>query len=155
MPTLYSNVIAYLLTITLEYRVGTDTTLRRIESPYAVTKNSEGLVTKRFYPSLAYRNGATIAPTEYETVSFETSAYLATVSDIKSEFGSSAKFIRAIITLKQFDTNLYTYYSITNAFGGSSTLRLDEPDFSNITNGFGVIGMMSMQERSYGLPADF
>lgn len=149
------NSLAYLVTITLEYRVGSDTTLRRKESPMAVTKNSEGIVTKKFYPTLAYRNGSAVATTQYETVSFETAAYLSAISEIKAEFGSSAKFVRAIVTLKQFDTNLYTYYSITNSFGGSASLRLDEPDYTNITNGFGVFGMMTQQDRSYGLPADF
>ncbi len=149
------NSLAYLVTITLEYRVGNDTTIRRKEAPMAVTKNSDGIVTKKFFPTLAYRNGSAVATTQFETVSFETAAYLSAVSEIKSEFGSSVTFLRAVVTLKQFDTNLYTYYSITNSFGGSASLRLDEPDYTNVTNGFGVVGMMTQQDRLYGLPSDF
>ncbi len=149
------NAIAYLVTISLEFRIGSETTLRVRETPSSVIKNAEGGITKKIYPLLVYRNGSTVALATYETVTFETAAYLSTVSEIKNEFGSSVKFIRAIISLKQFDTNLYTYYSITNSFGSTATLRLDEPDYSNILNGFGVFGMTNSLDRSYPLPADF
>ncbi|MFZ4620694.1 MAG: DUF4249 family protein [Bacteroidota bacterium] len=147
------NSIAYLVTIAFEYRVGNESTLRRREVPSSVIRNADGDVTKKIYPSLVYRNTTMAAPYVYETVNFDVDAYLLTASDIKAEFGSSAVLIRTIVTMKQFDTNLYTYFSIANAFGSTATLRLDEPDYTNISNGFGVFGMMNSLERSYGTPS--
>ena len=147
------NAKAYLAMIFLEYVVSGDTLKREV--PVLVTKDIAGVVTERFYPKITFWDASTNLASSYETVTFESAAYISTISDIKKQYqGATVKFQRAILTLVQFDNSLYTYYSITNAFGGGSTIRLDEPDYTNISNGFGVFGMMTKQERSYGLPAD-
>lgn len=146
------NAHAYLAKISLEYIVGTDTLIREV--PFAVMKDEFGHVLQRYYPKITFRDASSNITGNYETISFETAAYIAAVADIRKENSTTVKFRRAILTLIQFDNNLYTYYSITNSFGGASTIRLDEPDYTNISNGFGVYGMMTKEERSYGITGD-
>ena len=153
--SLGSNAKAYLAMISLEYEIPNDSVLKVKEVPVIVKKNESGEVIQRFYPKITFRDASSVLSTSYETITFESAAYTSVISDIKKEYqGITVKFRRAILTLIQFDNGLYTYYSITNAFGGGSTIRLDEPDYTNIVNGFGVFGMMTKQERSYGLPSD-
>jgi len=146
------NAHAYLPKISLEYVVGNDTLIREV--PFVVMKDEFGHVTKRIYPNIAFRDASSNIDGNYETIYFESAAYIAAIADIRQENSTSVKFRRAILTLIQFDKGLYTYYSVTNSFGGAATIRLDEPDYTNINNGFGIFGMMTKLERSYGVPSE-
>lgn len=151
-----ANVRAFLPMIYLEYEVQNDGLLRTKEVPVEVMKNTNGEVTKRNYPKIAFRDASSNIVGVYETILFNTDAYIQTVLEIKSEHnGLNVKFHRALLVLVQFDNDLYTYYSVANNFAGEATLRLDEPDFTNIGNGFGVFGMQSRQIKAYVLPSDF
>ena len=44
--------------------------------------------------------------------------------------------------LTQVEQNLYTYYSIANAFQDAHSIRLDMPDWTNVQGGYGVFGGM-------------
>jgi len=146
------NAHAYLAKISLEYVVGNDTLIREV--PFAVTKNEEGQVTKRFYPKISFRDASANFNGNYETISFESAAYIAAITDIRKENSTAVNFRRAILTLIQFDKGLFTYYSVANSYGGAATIRLDEPDYTNIDNGLGIFGMMTKLERSYGGPSE-
>ncbi|MEK7671562.1 MAG: hypothetical protein AAB344_05010 [Bacteroidota bacterium] len=43
----------------------------------------------------------------------------------------------------QLDDALYAYYTTANGFPDSGTLRLDEPDYTNIEGGLGVFALSS------------
>lgn len=151
-----ANVRAFLPMIVFQYEVNNDGVIRTREVPIEITKNELGDITKKVFSKISFRDASSNINGAYETIPFTTDAYIATVVEIKKEhLGLTVKFKAALITLVQFDNNLYTYYSVANNFAGGASLRLDEPDFTNINNGFGVFGMQNKQVKVYGLPADF
>jgi hypothetical protein len=151
-----AKVRAFLPMIVFEYEVQNDGVLRTREVPREVNLNELGEVTKKVYPKISFRDASSTMVGVYETISFNSDAYIATAKEIKNEnAGRTVKFKTVLLTLIQFDNDLYTYYSVANNFAGSATLRLDEPDYTNIGNGFGVFGMQTKQVKTYGLPPDF
>lgn len=148
-----TNTAAYLAMIILEYRVGNDPTLHLKEVPSTVMLNADGTVAKRFYPSITLLESAGASGFYRESI-FSMSAYMSALDDVRASHpDGSVTFTRVIVRLEQFDANLYTYYSVVNSFGSSATIRLDEPDFSAVTNGYGTFGMMTRQDRTYQAPA--
>jgi len=151
-----ANVRAFLPMVSFEYEVNNDGVQRTREVPIQIAKNEFGEVTKKFFPKISFRDASSNLTGSYETISFDTDAYLATALEIKKEYaGMTVKIRTAVLSLVQFDNSLYTYYSVANNFAGGATLRLDEPDYTNINNGFGVFGMQNKEVKVYGLPADF
>ena len=51
-------------------------------------------------------------------------------------------------TLTQIDDAMYDYYYVRNGPKDTSTLRLDVPDFTNVTGGLGVVGCMQIITRT-------
>jgi hypothetical protein len=49
---------------------------------------------------------------------------------------------RAIFILTQVDPGLYNYYKLANGFLDSYSVRMDQPDYTNIKGGLGVFGAM-------------
>lgn len=153
--TLGTNVLAYLVTIQIEYEYLTGSIWHPglLEIPSAVLKNSDGIVTKKFYPNISYRSTGTGQVGRNQQMNFETEAYQVAVQEIKDKYQAAGlRFKQVLVTLQQFDTELYSYYSVTNNFPGTTTLRLDEPDYTNIKGGFGIFGNVTKQTRSYYLP---
>lgn len=50
----------------------------------------------------------------------------------------------AKIIVYSFDPNFYNYYQVAHSFGDPYSIRLDAPDFTNISGGYGVFGAMSV-----------
>lgn len=149
------NAIAYMPMILFEYRLDMDTTLRYKEVPLSVMRDAGGNITKKFFPVPTFQENAAYYTNVYQTMTFSIEAYLATIDELKTENVSHLLTVtRVIVRFVQFDDNLYTYYSIANVYGGGSTIRLDEPDYSAITNGFGTFGMMMKVDRTY-IPPQF
>jgi len=48
---------------------------------------------------------------------------------------------------------LYNYYGIANGFRDPNTIRVDEPDFTNIAGGVGVFGGFVQDTLVVALPA--
>ena len=57
--------------------------------------------------------------------------------------------------LMVLDENLSAYYSTSNSAYGEFSVKIDETDFSNITNGFGVFGSYIHQEIRVSFSEDF
>lgn len=74
---------------------------------------------------------------------FSRSVYKQTIAKMRSNPADTIRFNYAVIELQQFDESLYTYYSVVNSFPGGSSIRLDEPDYTNIVNGYGVVGFVT------------
>ncbi len=58
---------------------------------------------------------------------------------------------RAVFVLTQVEYNLYAYYNIVHGFLDPSSIRLDQPDFTNIVNGVGVFGAYTENTLVYDL----
>lgn len=155
------NSSAYLGTLFMEYEVLINGAWKLFskEMPIDIVYDAAGKIAKRFYPiPVLYRSSATV----YRNIqiSYQTEIYSAIISEIKEEHQASydAKELRfkdVRFTIVQFDNEVFTYYSVANNFPGATTIRLDEPDYSNMKNGYGIFGTIATQVKVYGIPGDF
>ncbi|MEO8167958.1 MAG: DUF4249 family protein [bacterium] len=126
------NVRAFIVRMYLVFsaRVGSTWEIKRVEVPNLVTESGEFL-----YPK-PVQSGLT-------TAGFAFQAYAALVTSLRSQYPAGVQPSRIVFVLTEFDEPLYAYYSTANGFPDSGTLRLDEPDYTNIQGGLGVFGMTS------------
>jgi len=152
--TLGSNAAAYILRFYLEYEYLLDVTWysEKMEVPWTIV-GGESEAPKVTYPSLLARGQrAPISPRGSDGVIFPGSAYRYTISQIRAQFpGGNARLKRAIFSLTQIDYPMYAYYSTVNEFPGAGTLRLDDPDYTNIQGGFGVFATQREDVMTYVL----
>ncbi len=130
----YPGVIAraYIVRLYLEYEVREDTTWvpGLAEVPLSVDPNGNFS-----YPRPLSR--------EVSAVAFDASAYAAVVSQLRQRYGIvRLRGTRYVLT--ELDNSLYAYYSTANGFPDTGTLRLDEPDYTNIIGGLGVFAATSV-----------
>jgi len=69
--------------------------------------------------------------------------------------GQQVIFKRVIFRLLQFERNMYDYYSIVHGFQDPFSIRFDEPDFTNLSNGYGLFGAYSLDSLVHIYPDDF
>jgi hypothetical protein len=86
-------------------------------------------------------------------VSYSGQAYLNKLSFIYDREGASIRFTQAVFYLVQFDQPLWDYYAVANKFQDRFSVRIDEPDYTNIANGTGVFGSATVDSLSYPLPS--
>jgi hypothetical protein len=103
------------------------------------------------YPQLTSRNA------DRMVITFKNSVYKAVLQSLASGRYKSNKLIfnRVVFQFLQADKNLFNYYSTTHAFRDVQSIRLDEPLFSNISGGFGVVGAYSLDSLVHLLPENF
>jgi hypothetical protein len=92
------------------------------------------------------------APKGSFVVTYSLHAYAYALRKIKEDYGE-VQFRRAHCSLVQTDQALYMYYNIANGFRDSYSIRMDQPDYSNIQGGLGVFASFSLDEKWYSLPA--
>ena len=64
-------------------------------------------------------------------------------------------FNRVVFQFLQVEQNLYDYYLLAHAFNDPHSMRLDQPDFSNIAGGVGVVGAYTLDSLVHPLPENF
>jgi hypothetical protein len=138
-----------LLRAYLEYEVLMDGVwiTKRVEVPRTVLKLGDGSE-KPLYPGLRRRSTPEheIPSSTRESEVFPGVAFVYAKSEIlESHPGSQVKFLNAVFQLVQVEPNLYNYFNIVNGFGDEHSIRLDEPDYTNIQTGLGVFGAFSEQ----------
>jgi hypothetical protein len=135
-----SNARAYVLRMYLEYdlRIDSVVSTRRVEIPRSVEGNTGEFI----YPKPVSR--------EISSVAFSVVGYNQIVAQLRQQYpGGAVRLKRTVFVLTQLDEALYAYYSTANGFPDSGTLRLDEPDYTNIEGGLGVFAISS-QSVAYG-----
>lgn len=70
-------------------------------------------------------------------------------------FNTKIIFSRVVFELLQVDPNLYGYYLTTHAYNDPHSTRLDEPMYSNVLNGEGVVGAYTLDSLVHILPDGF
>ena len=138
------NARAYFVRMFLEYETLSDTVWRRrrVEIPQDLRLNEATGDVEFVYPTPIPRGSRALGASGLEEVLFRVGAYREIIARLNAEFPTGTlRFAKAIFVLTQLDDALYAYYSITHGFPGSATIRLDEPDYSNIQGGLGIFGM--------------
>jgi hypothetical protein len=73
-----------------------------------------------------------------------------------SRYGSTKiVFNRVVYQLLQVDQNLYSYYMTTHSYSDPHSARLDEPLFSGITGGVGMVGAYTLDSLVHIMPENF
>jgi hypothetical protein len=108
---------------------------RRLEVPFV----GDSLMTrgKYAYPTLLRRLYAGF------NVIFGHDAYLGVYKQqIEGLYKRHFRLTSATFILTQVESNLYNYYNVVNGFRDPYSIRMDQPDFTNIVGGVGIFGAM-------------
>jgi hypothetical protein len=146
---------AYVLRLFIEYeRTGSGgISIEKVEVPVASSADASGNLSLQYpvfarVPAVSSGNGFATA-----TQWFPKAFYASTQADIiKSNPPGTVRIVAVMYTLAQIDDALYDYYYILNGPKDLSTIRLDAPDFTNITDGVGVIASTQMIVHEVALP---
>jgi hypothetical protein len=142
-----SSAGAFVLQLYVEYELTLNgiTSTEKVEVPRGSSFDASGNVTLQYpvfarVPRVTSGNGFATAITWFPKVLFiHTQAGI-----INSNPPGSVRITAVMYTMTQIDDALYSYYYILNGPKDLSTIRLDTPDFTNITNGVGVIASTQM-----------
>jgi hypothetical protein len=120
----------------------------RLYLEYEVREESVWVLKKTEIPSHVGEAGEYVYPRpvsrENTRVVFGALGYATVVSRLRQRYpGGRVRLKGTRFVLTQLDDWFYAYYSVANGFPDSGTLRLDEPDFTNIEGGFGVFAASS------------
>lgn len=69
--------------------------------------------------------------------------------------GSKLTFKRIVFRFLQVDQNWYDYYNTVRKFQDMFSIRLDEPDFTNLSNGYGLFGAFTVDSLEHAYPPEF
>ncbi len=128
----------FLVRFILDYSLGSDSTFHgEIEVPVSYQQNSAGVSTPQ-YPRLQRNTDPT------PLADFPVANYLQVIADLTNQYATRILLKYAKFYLVQTDESLYNYYSIANGFQDKYSIRTDQPDFTNIQNGYGVFGSFSI-----------
>jgi hypothetical protein len=158
--SLSNESMGYMVRLLIEYEVNRAGVweLEREEVPLAYTNIASAEDPGPIFPMLARRTntpgvGGGLPPPE--TVFFSNRVYEKTISLIHGRFGSAnLRMRRALFVLLQADRHLFTYYAYANSFDDRFTIRLDQPDYSNVQGALGIFGAMASDTLAQTLPAN-
>ena len=74
---------------------------------------------------------------------------------VRVHAGSKVTFKRIVFRFLQVDQNWYNYYNTVRQFQDMFTIRLDEPDFTNLSNGYGLFGAFTVDSLEHFYPPQF
>jgi hypothetical protein len=69
--------------------------------------------------------------------------------------GQKITFKKVVFKLLQLEHNMYDYYNIVHGFQDPFTIRFDEPDYTNLSNGFGLFGAYSLDSLVHPYQDEF
>ena len=113
--------------ININYQVTGDSEFYKIALP--VSFNEKGI------PEYA-------KPTRDASLSFDSSAVRKTLDELADKYGgaSKLKIINITVDLQVYDEYLSTYYSSLELGLDGFSIRIDNPDYSNVNGGYGIFG---------------
>ena len=82
--------------------------------------------------------------------------YMKTLARIaKLHAGTKLIFNRIVFRFLQIDQHWYDYYNTVREFQDPFSIRLDDPDFTNLSNGYGLFGACASDSIQHLYPDDF
>ena len=93
---------------------------------------------------------------DYVGVACSRTGIAATIHGIAKTFaGSKLTFKRIVFRLMQMEENWNEYYNIVRLPQDLRTSRFDQPDFTNLSSGYGLFGACTVDSLVHEYPADF
>jgi hypothetical protein len=142
-----SSVKGYLHHLYVEFYLKDGTNILgnyRVEIPSELEIINDGKDTIKNYPVLTKDNNHIYS---YANIFSELIAYKPSNDKIKLVVK------RSIATVLSLDVNLYNYVSTVKGFSDPVSVRLDQINFSNISNGFGIFGAIAIDSTIEKIPA--
>lgn len=122
--------------------------LHRTEVPLSSYPDKDGNPVKVF-PSLSLVQ-ALAASQKVVTLQFDTLQYSHTRAEVMTQFPAApVVWLQGVFVLTQIDNVLYDCYYVNNGPVDKSSIRLDQPDYTNIPGGLGVFGSSVTVTMSY------
>ena len=105
------------------------------------------------YPKITRRTNPANVNLEFRgTQYFNFFSYRRSV-ELVNERNLNPSFRKVVFYNTQFDENWYRYYISARSFQDRFSVRLDEPDFTNLQNGIGLFASMAVDSLHHDLPA--
>jgi hypothetical protein len=123
-----------------------DSVRHRWEVPFDAVDTSLFFIT---YPDFQY----TTAPA-FE-IKYSGRSYEIMLAKIVYRYTTAVKWRNVVFEVYQIGEPLENYSSVVNGFKDELSLRADEPDYSNISGGFGLFGAYTVTEIARPFPAGF
>lgn len=126
----------------------------RTEVPLRLVATIGGGPSQQVYPDLVRRQ----MPSDggdwvYQYTAFESGSYSWALSQIRNRYlVQGLRFRQAVVRVIQCDEHLYNYYSIANGFRDPHTIRVDEPDYTNVVGGYGIFAAAVTDSILISLP---
>lgn len=121
----------------------------RVEVPIGSADPTTYRLDQARYPVLVPRSNNS-------RIAFLNGYYQAVLSELNWKYRlTRLVFNRVVFQLLQVESNLYDYYSTVHGFGDPQSVRLDEPRFTNIRGGIGLVGSYSLDSLVQILPENF
>ncbi len=158
IATLGNASVASMVRFLIEYEVNRNGgwEVERTEVPLVYANISSDEDPTPIYPTLTRRVnlpsiGGGLPPPE--TTFFTNVAYKRTIALIHARYGSpNLRMKRVLMVLMQSDRNFFTYYAFANSFEDRFTIRVDQPDYSNMIGALGIFGSVSTDTLVRNIP---
>ncbi|MBI2620127.1 MAG: DUF4249 family protein [Ignavibacteriales bacterium] len=122
------------------------------EVPIVIENQRDCLTFDAVYPILRRRTRAD----GQESWEFPHQNYVAILRKIlKMHEGQMVNFRRVVLVLVQADRHLYRYSSLVNGFQDEFSIRVDQPNYTNVEGGLGLFGSFTLDSASIALPSSF
>jgi hypothetical protein len=148
------NAEGHVVKLFLEYEVPSLTpgVLIKEEVPLSTANYADCLTFDAAYPRIRRRQQ--VAGREVWTFPYQ-SYQRAILRIVKAHEGNVVNFKRVVIALVQADKHLYSYFSLVGGFRDEFSIRVDEPNYTNIENGLGFFGSFTADSLVITLPPSF
>jgi len=143
----WQSTKAYSYQIVIEYLVLTASGWKTesIEVPFWASFDFQSAGYPSLYSSYIYAGGA-----------YSKAIYVSTLQQvIRQHAGVKLTFKRIVFRFLQVDQNWYDYYNTVRKFQDIFSIRLDEPDFTNLSNGYGLFGAFTVDSLEHTYPPEF
>jgi len=146
--TLSRNAKGSLVQLFIDYQVLESTGWRdgRTEIPYLINVDTLGIWIAT-YPKLTRVTGTVTGQ------SFKNSTYAKMLQKIYVAFGGrKVAMKRAVVRVFQCEQSYYDYYNTVNGFKDDVSIRLDQPEYTSLRGGTGVLGAYTLDSLVHPLP---
>ncbi|MBI3579836.1 MAG: DUF4249 family protein [Ignavibacteriales bacterium] len=127
---------------------------QRIEIPQTILSGTDLTNMKAVYPQLIKRTS--IGSGVNTVASYPFNVYTKIVYFLRQIYHTDdIKFKQAVLLLIQTESELYNYVNVVNGFFDPKSIRLDQPEYTNIKGGLGLFGGFVVDSTKFDLPSNF
>jgi hypothetical protein len=135
----------------VDFKVQLDTawTDGRTEVPFLINVDTLGIWIAT-YPQLTRVTGNATG------ITYKNYTYKRTLLRVFEQYPHrKVLFKRVVLRVFQCERGFYDYFNAVNGFRDRVSIRVDEPDYTNVKGGMGVFGAYTLDSLSHNLPDDF